>query len=216
MPLELRQLRWIIALLTLAAIPVVMVLVRGERWDDCANPQELRGIGATLGGDPAEFKPFYRRHVFQREEGDLHAGPNLDRFRYRVVRSDEPRYPLEQPTRFLRVPMDPESTIVRHFEDGGRSVPIHFSVAHFGGALRIAASLYVYDGEPVEALLPLQLRSAAAQLVRGRRPITLFQVHGFGLPSARSEVEQRQVAWLLSAWSAYQRVCRLGPVPGAE
>jgi len=211
MPLALRPLRWLVPLLLLAAIPVAIVLLRGERWDDCADPEALRALHEALEGEPVEYQPFYRRHVFQRNEGTVPAGPSFQPFRYRIVRSDEPRYPLEQPTRFLRAPMDPEHTVVRRVEYEGRTVPIHFHSAHFGKVLRVAGSLYVYDGQPVDALLPLQVRSAVAQLVRGRRPITLFQVHGYGRPRQRGEVEQRQIDWLLSAWSAYQLVCAPAP-----
>ena len=207
MRLALRPLRWLVPLLLLAAIPVAIVLLRDERWDDCADPEALRALHQALPGEPVEYQAFYRRHVFQRDEGTVPAGPSLQPFRYRIVRSDEPRYPLEQPTRFLRVPMDPERAVVRRVEHEGRLVPIHFHSAHFGQALRVAGSLYVYDGQPVDALLPLQVRSAAAQLVRGRRPITLFQIHGYGRPRQRGELEQRQRDWLLSAWDAYQRVC---------
>jgi hypothetical protein len=207
MRLATRPLRWLLPLLLLAAVPVSLVALRGERWDDCADPEALSRIGAVLEGEPAEFQPFYRSHVFHRHEGNLPVGPKLPPFRYRIVRSDEPRYPFEQPTRFLQVPMNPERSVVRLIEADGRSVPVHFDYAHFAEALRVAGSIYVYDGQPVDALLPLQVRSAWTQLVRGRRPITLFQIHGHGPSAARTEIEDRQIAWLLSAWSAYRDVC---------
>lgn len=207
MQVPTRPLRWLVPVLLLAAIPVGLVAARGERWDDCADPEALLEIGARLEGEPSDFQPFFRSHVFQRNEGNLRVGPRFEPFRYRVARSDEARYPLEQPTRFLSVPMDPERSVVRAIESDGRVVPIHFHYAHFSTSLRVAGSLYVYDGQPVDTLLPLQIRSAGRQLARGRRPITLFQIHGHGPPAVRGEIEDLQIDWLLSAWRAYQDIC---------
>jgi hypothetical protein len=80
--------------------------------------------------------------------------------------------------------------------------------AHHVSAIRVVASLYVYDGQPVDSLLPLQIRSAARQLQAGRRPLTLLQVHGAGPPSREQEIEERAVSWLTSAWSSYRDLCQ--------
>ena len=53
----------------------------------------------------------------------------------------------------------------------------------------------------------MQIRSALRQLVRGRRPITLFQADSFGSPRRRAQLEERAIAWLASGWSAYREIC---------
>lgn len=203
-----RPQKWLVGMMTLAAIPVCVAALRPERWDDCANPEALRRLDDVLEGEPKDVQRFFHSHVFQRDEGNLSdPGWGLAPLQYRIVRSDEPRYPVEQPTRFLMIPMDPDRSEVRYAEADGVSIPIHMMYAHFGGVLRVVASLYVYDGQPVDSLLPMQIRSALRQLLRGRRPITLFQVHGFGPPGARAGIEDVAVDWLRSAWGAYRDVC---------
>lgn len=212
-----RPLPWLALLLGLAAIPVSLSAVRPDRWDDCAHPEALVHLADHLEGEAIAFQRLAHSHVFLRIEMELPTRPGMQPFRARIVRTDEARYPVEQPTRFLRFPMDPEQSVVRRVEANGGSIPIHVLSEHFGKAIRVASSLYVYDGEPVDSLLPLQLRSAPAQLLRGRRPITLFQVHSHGPPRLREAIEERQIAWLLSAWNAYRELCAAGPTtPGAD
>jgi hypothetical protein len=145
--------------------------------------------------------------VFQREEGTLPAGPGLDPLRYRFVRTDEARYPFDQPTRLLRVPMDPEHRVLRWIEADGDRLPVHLIYAHQAGAIRVVASVFLYDGRLVDSLLVRQIASAPQQLVRGRRPLTLFQVDGFGAPPYQQRIEDQAIAWLVSSWRAYRGLC---------
>lgn len=214
MPLATRHLPWLVLLLLLAGVPIALAALRPGRWDDCADPAALRDSGRFLEGTPgAEFQRFFRRHVFQRDEGTLPAGPGLEPLRYRLLRSDEARYPYEQPTRFLRIPMDPERSVVRWVEADGDRLPIHLQYAHLRGIVRVVASVFVYDGRLVDSLLPLQIGSAARQLVRGRRPMTVFQVDGFGPPARQQQIEDPAIAWLASAWQAYRSICLPPPAP---
>jgi hypothetical protein len=204
-----RHLRWVVAMLLLAAAPIALVTLRPGRWDDCADPEALVDLGRVLEGTPgAEFQRFHRSHVFQREEGTLRAGPGLPPLRYRIVRTDEARYPFDQATRFLQTPMDPERREVRWVEAEGERLPVHLMYARQSGDLRVLASLFLYDGQGVESLFPRQLVSAPRQLLRGRRPLTLLQVHGSGPPPSRQRIEERAIAWLISAWQAYRGFCR--------
>jgi len=205
-----RQLPWLVAFLVLAAIPVSLVALRAERWDDCADPARLRDVGGLLEGEPAGSQSPYRSPVFQRSEGTL-AGPGLHPLRYRIIRTDDPRRSYDQPTRFLKVPIDPERSVVRRVEASGGPIPVHIAYAHLGDTIRLVASLYVYDGRPVDSLLPMQLGSALAQLARGRRPMTLLQVDGFGPPELREQIEDRAIAWLVSSWSTYREICAPPP-----
>lgn len=206
---SVRHLRWAVAILLLAAIPVALATLRPGRWDDCAHPEALLNLGRVLEGKPgAEFQTLPTSHVFQREEGTLRAGPGLPPLRYRIVRTDEARFPFDQPTRFLRMPMDPESREVRWVEADGEQLPIHLIYARQAGDLRVLASLFLYDGQGVEFLLPRQLVSAPRQLLRGRRPLTLLQVHGSGLPPSQQQIEDAAISWLISAWRAYRGFCQ--------
>lgn len=209
------QLPWLVALLVLAAIPVTLVALRPGRWDDCADPAAFREVGAILEGEPAKSQSPYRSPVFQRVEGTL-AGPGVHPLRYRVIRTDDPRRSYDQPTRFLKVPIDPERSVVRHVEAGGRRVPVHIAYAHLGDTIRLVASLYVYDGRAVDSLLPMQLGSALPQLAHGRRPMTLLQVDGFGPPDLREQIEDRAIAWLASSWSVYREICAPQPADGPQ
>ncbi len=210
-----RHLPWLVALLVVAAVPVLLATFRPGRWDDCADPEALRDVGRLLEGTATrDDQAFLRRHLFQRHEATLPAVPGLHPLRVRVVRSDEVRYPFDQQTKFLRVPMDPERSSVRFVEAGGERVPVHFVYAHQAGALRVVASLFVYDGRPVDRLLPMQIRSSLRQLVSGRRPITLFQVDGFGPAARRAQLEEAAIDWLVSGWSVYREACRPGSEPG--
>lgn len=210
-----RHLPWVVALLVLAALPVVLAALRPRRWDDCADPEALRRIAASLDGRPAAHdQDFLESHLFQRDEGSLPARPGTSALGVRFLRSDEVRYPFDQQTKFLRVPMDPERSSVRFAEAGGERVPIHLVYAHQAGALRVVASLFVYDGRPVDRLLPMQIRSSLRQLVSGRRPITLFQVDGFGPAARQSQLEEAAIDWLVSGWRVYREICRPGSARG--
>jgi hypothetical protein len=211
-----RQLRWLVALLVLAAIPISLVVLRPGRWDDCADPGALRDIGSIFDGRPAESQSLYRSPVFQRIEGSLSAGPGLHPLRYRVIRTDDPGRSFDQPTRFLKVPIDPERSVVRQVEASGESVPVHVAYAHLGDTIRLVASLYIYDGRAVDSLLPMQIRSALPQLARGRRPLTLLQVDGFGPPAVREQIENRAIAWLVSSWDAYREICAPPPAGASQ
>ena len=202
-----RLLPWLAGLLALAAIPVCVAALRTERWDDCADPERLRDVGSLVPGDAEGPRKLYRTGVFQRVEGTLPAGPGLHPLRFRIVRTDEPRDPFEQPTRFLRVPMDPERSNVRHVEADGTQLPVHFAYAHLADTLRIVASVYLYDGQAVESLLRVQIGSAWSQLLHGRRPLTLLQVEGFGAPELRERIERGAIDWLVAGARAYREVC---------
>ncbi|MDJ0848361.1 MAG: hypothetical protein QNK04_08295 [Myxococcota bacterium] len=204
-----RHLPWLVALLVVAAVPVLLATFRPGRWDDCADPEALRDVGRLLEGTATrDDQAFLRRHLFQRHEATLPAVPGLHPLRVRVVRSDEVRYPFDQQTKFLKVPMDPERSEVRWVDAPGGRVPIHLVYANQAGAIRVVASLFVYDGQPVDSLLRMQIRSAPRQLMAGRRPITLFQVDGFGPPRRQAQLEDAAIAWVLSGWRAYGKLCR--------
>jgi hypothetical protein len=208
-PYATRHLPWLVALLTLATVAVTLASLRAARWDDCANPEAIQDIGRLLEGTPGEFQRFYHSHVFLRQEGTLPPVPGLRNLHYRVVRTDEARRPFDWPTRFLRVAMDPEHRRVRWIESDGGRFPVHLMYAHHVSAIRVVASVYVYDGQPVDSLLPLQIGSAVRQLQAGRRPLTLLQVHIAGPPSREQEIEERALSWLTSAWSLYRGLCEL-------
>ncbi len=208
-----RHLPWLVALLLFAALPVLFATFRPGRWDDCADPEALRDIGSRLAGtEGRDGQVSVRSHLFQRHEATLPVA-GLHPLRVRVVRTDEVRYPFDHQTKFLRVPMDPERSAVRWVDNGDGRLPIHFVYAHQAGAIRVVASLFVYDGQVVDRLLAMQLRSAPRQLMAGRRPMTLLQVDGFGAPPRQEQIEDAAIAWLLSGWRVWSEICRPGVEP---
>lgn len=206
-----RTLQLVVALLlAIAAVPIGYATLSRTRWESCGDPGALGDPAAIAGSAPEAQSPPGRLMdgTFLYRRGELSqrtvAGGELA---YVVVRSDNATLVFADPTRPLTRTLDPDRVEMRQLEVDGVSVPVHVQSQELARHVHLQASIFVYDGAAVTALLPLQLRTALAQLVRGTRPITQYTVHGIARRGEPGDVLDPARAWLEAAWRRHRSVC---------
>lgn len=190
--------------LAVAAAAVVVGANRGRSWDDCRDPTALRDAQAIPGSsDVVEDRTQYRGSIFQDTEGDI-AGTGL---RFAVFRSWFPEDLIRSPLRSVHPPMIAEATATSWVDAAGTRLPVHRTTNHQAGSRYFATWFFVYDGQPVQRVLPRQIATLGPQVLHGSRPVTLFLVWGRLDDGDGASDLETAVGWLAAAWSHYARVC---------
>lgn len=199
--------------LAAASVPIWATEVTNRRWDDCRDPERLMDTSEIPGSIPGPpYTEAMLDRVFARSDGELsHHPAGGSKLLYWLVRSDDAFLIHSEPTRPLKLPLDPDRVEVRRERFGDDTVPVHFAQEPVGAYLHIAAYVLVYDGRPIERLLPIQIETSLAQLLHGTRPITLYIVDGIAPKDRPETVTGPATTWLRSAWLRHRAVC--GP-PG--
>ena len=86
-------------------------------------------------------------------------------------------------------------------------VTVRVATAALAHTLQLAVYLFVYDGRPVDSLLPRQIRTSFGQAVKGTMPLTFYIVGGRVPKHRASEAQDAAVEWVLAAWRHHRQVC---------
>lgn len=198
-----------LVLLGLTSVPVLVHSYFGFRADDCDGPEALFA-DCLSHSENDELRQDWMRENFAAEawcEGIIPTdvpGLSLDIL---VVRSYDPKKLYHNPEIALLRGQTPDRREVERLAAGNGDVPIHRPhYDRFNGEV-FAAYLLVYGSRPVANPYTAQLRSFFPQLVRGRRPMTLYFVSGQGSRGAMSAMESAGKRWLLRSWGQYPSAC---------
>lgn len=200
------------ALLVGALAPIAYGALAERRWESCRDPVAIADTAAIPGSVPQdEAKPVWLADgVFLHRRGELdRRTPANVEIPYELVRSDNATQVFAEPSRPLSRPLDPDQVEVHRIDVDGESVPVHVEQQALPGHIHIAAYVFEYDGQAVESLLPIQLRTAATQIVRGTRPITLYAIHAMARKGHPEDALEPAFAWLTEAWRRHRAVCLL-------
>lgn len=196
-------------------LAVAMVLVWRstlvvQRWESCRSPDSVGDTTAIPGSVPQETakRTMLSDGDFLKRRGELaqRSGAKGD-LPYLVVRSDNATLVFAEPSRALVRPLDPDRFERRWLDVDGESVPVHIESQELPQHQHIAAYVFEYDDQAVEALLPLQLRTAVSQVVRGTRPITQYAIHGIARKDHPDDVLDPALEWLAAAWRRHRAIC---------
>jgi hypothetical protein len=196
--------------LATALVPVAYGSLVRERWESCRDPVAIADTAAIPGSVPQdEGKPVWLADgVFLHRRGELdRRTPANVEIPYELVRSDNATQVFAEPSRPLSRPLDPDQLEIHRIDVDGESVPVHVEQQALPGYIHIAAYVFEYDGRAVETLLPMQLRTAAAQIVNGTRPITQYAIHAMARKGHPEDALEPAFAWLTEAWRRHRAVC---------
>ena len=213
MPLSLRYVPEMIALLALALIPVALHSYAEVHSDECAEPR-------VLISDSSMLRASDRRDVVRRlaasqyREGRVHGENGEPPLSFVILRSYDAKRLYY---RFAhRLSKETPASIELDWLDGDPPLPIRRVVFATQAASAIgavgadgaeAAYLLVYDGEPVANAYWNQLLAAPKRLLTGNRPMTAFYVRA-QVPLGEDEaIRQRLDAWLRESWERYRTIC---------
>ncbi|MEE9609018.1 MAG: hypothetical protein V3U03_14860 [Myxococcota bacterium] len=209
MTLSTRHLPLFLLALTVAAVPVWANALSGKRWERCADPEALLDVSGVAGtrsvGEIVLRRP---GAVFAALAGELEKQVWVEPLSFRLVRSDDATLLYNDWARWLRVPMDPDRLFTREELVAGERVTVRVATAALAHTLQLAVYLFVYDGRPVDSLLPRQIRTSFAQAVKGTMPLTFYIVGGRVPKHRASEAQDAAVEWVLAAWRHHRQVCR--------
>jgi hypothetical protein len=206
MPLSRRHLPLALGIVLVSAVWVAVNVFLPRHRDDCQDPTALLDTARIHGSSPLrEVTSRYGRGVFQWSEGDVAAesGPA----RYTVVRSYRPNDLYHLPLRALGSVLFLERTTREWIEVDGLRVPIRFAYLRLQDAVHAVGYLFVYEGRPLDLLLPRQLATAFPQLFQGTRPLTLYRIDSVAGGGDTEPIERLARAWLGAAWRVHREAC---------
>jgi len=191
-----------------ALVPVALNSYASRRLDDCAHPQVL--IPGTGIDDPALRAERERatRETFEAfafREGVIRETPEIS---YSIIRTWDPKRVYYRPAYWLSGHAEPSSIHVESISAGERSIPIHrLEFAPGAGAVRVAAYLLVYRGEPVADAMREQIRAAPSLMLSGARPMTLFYAQSETSLEDAPRASDSLASWLAKSWQQYDSIC---------
>ncbi|MFQ5515264.1 MAG: hypothetical protein ACE5FG_12635 [Myxococcota bacterium] len=198
-------------LLLLTLIPVAVHSYAGLRRDECREPEALIGYAGATPPDPGRDRRMRKRFAAQEWwEGTLDPTPQAPALRYVVIRSLDAKRLYYRPDDRLLSGGSPERREIEWLDTEGVPLPIHhsrYAIPSRAGPRRMVGYLLTYQGRPVANGALVQLRSAPAQLLRGRSPMTLFLVWGEVSAAQAEAAEDHARRWLLAAWESYREAC---------
>lgn len=208
-----------LALLLTFTMAVVLLQRRHDLdVDDCANPAALFPAGdpvADTDGKAERRHKTYTHAVGEKGRWGEGSIPTAAGFRleYLIMHSFKPRLVYHRPGRNLVSHVRSRSDAVERVADDGRDVAIHRvnieSSDRRDGRKVVAAYLLVYHGESVVNPYLAQFGAVPAEIVSGRRPMTLYLVHTRVAEARRAEAEEVTRRWLLERWRTHRTACAL-------
>ena len=208
--------RYAVPALVMLSLSMVLVLshaLHPRYVDDCANPEALLATSMIerFRTPRAEWREHWARHRPERvqwSEATVPFGENgKDPLHLLIIRSFRAASLAQRPIGLLPAPFEPERRNNSVVGRGSRGLPIHRVYDDTRALTRLAAYVFVYDGRPVSNPFLAQLRSAATQIVRGTRPLTLLLAEGSSPSGQLEALEERLDEWLIAAWDYYRSVC---------
>lgn len=191
-------------LFALTLLPVGVHSYVKLRGDECTKSEEL-AAGATQDGD--------LQRNFDTEQawrGVVTPASGPFRLEYAVIRSYNAKRLYYRPEQRFLKRAKPDDSVLDWIEDEGERLPIHRLQYQLRGSYRgrlMVAYLLAYEGKPIRNGYLAQLTRAPLQLLRGRRPMTLFIVFGTVAPKEYEHAEAAAQVWLGSAWQRYRSLC---------
>jgi hypothetical protein len=191
-----------------AAAPVGWRALSSQRWEDCADTYALLDAARVPGTRSAErVEPARASHAFALVRGEIDARAGGAPLVFRLVRSDRPAFLVDGWAGWLGLEWDPDRVTEREVEVDGERVVVRVAARDTRDHEQVFAYLFVYAGEPLDGLLLRQLRTAPAQVLRGRLPITFYAAGGTVPDGAAAEAEAAGVRWVIEAWRRHRDVC---------
>ena len=212
-PISPRYALPVLAMLSLTLVLVLSHALHPRYVDDCANPEALLATAMIerYRTPRAEWKEHWARHRPDRvqwSEATVPFGENgKNPLHLLIIRSFRAASLSRRPIGLLPDLFQPEHRNSSHVERGSTRLPIHRVYDDTRAFTHIAAYFFVYAGRPVNNPFLAQLRSAATQIVRGTRPLTLLLAEGSSPSGQLEALEERLEEWLIAAWDYYRSVC---------
>lgn len=207
--------RWLapaLGLMLLTAVFTLSARFLPRRVDPCADPGRLLDPVAL----DASSRPFegqtWRPLVGGRGMRKGELGSRRGRFAsYEFLIRRDWGLPLDfqNPGKGLPHHVEADRLELRHIEEDGASLPVHYAFQVIGGATHFALYVFFYDGSPVAGMFTTRLRHLVDELVHGSRPATLFLIAGRSDPLSLEENEARAQSWIRAAWHHYRNACNL-------
>jgi hypothetical protein len=206
----------LLVLLLLAAIPSYLHHTNRLDADDCERPDQLLASDLAPPGRAAADARRLRGFDSSFGTGNWAVGSlasEMGEIETVVARAFDPKVVYHWPEGRILPGVRAQARGREEVDGrGGTVLPVHrifFQDAAPPDARAILAGyLLVYESRPVSNPYLAQILSAPLQLVRGRRPMWLFFVHGRVPVAEREEGERVVREWLGEAWALYQAACQ--------
>ncbi len=199
----------LLALLTLAALPVARLGWAPRQIEDCANPEALLDFaqiddrvalkeGVPESGAASRFRV---DAVFEP------WNPNLGALQIALLRDYGLSGRFQNPSSTILAGFEPDRSRIDWVDAGPDRIPVHLEHQQIDEDVRFAAYFFAHAGRPGTGPFWTRLRSAPRALLTGTRPLLMVVISGSPRTSDVNTVEHLAKQLLASIWEHQRRVC---------